>query len=146
VGGALRPDCFFRAALRAPTRPQQNISHVHTKKSCAISFSAFRGAKNFPVKKIFVHISCAPARRIFRGEIDSPKYSFAHPAEFARRVYMSTQKVTENLQNSSALHLTVISTIPIGCGQGSGHPHPVVVDNVLESFGNFVSPRLFPRL
>jgi len=65
--------------------------------------------------------------------------------EFAPPTSLSTQKVTENLQNLTALHLTVISAIPIGCGQGSGHPHPVVVDNVLESFGNFISPELFAR-
>jgi hypothetical protein len=58
---------------------------------------------------------------------------------------LSTQKVTENLQKLTAFYLTVICTIPIGCGQGSGHPHPVVVDNVSGSFGNFVSPWLFDR-
>jgi hypothetical protein len=58
---------------------------------------------------------------------------------------VSTKKVTENLQTFTDFYLTVICTIPIGCGQGSGHPHPVVVDNVLESFGNFISPGLFAR-
>jgi hypothetical protein len=58
---------------------------------------------------------------------------------------LSTQKVTENLQNAREFYLTVPEAIPISCGQGSGHPHPVVVDNVLGSFGKFVSPVLFDR-
>jgi hypothetical protein len=42
--------------------------------------------------------------------------------------------------------LTGFGAIPISCGQGSGHPHPVVVDNVSGSFGNFMSPGSFCRL
>jgi hypothetical protein len=60
-------------------------------------------------------------------------------------ILMSTQKVTEKLRSRSGIQLTVISAIPIGCGQGSGHPHPVVVDNVSGSFGKFCSPALFGR-
>jgi hypothetical protein len=58
---------------------------------------------------------------------------------------LSTQKVTENLQKRPDFYLTVHPPIPISCGQGSGHPHPVVVDNVSGSFGKFCSPALFGR-
>jgi len=100
---------------------------------------------NFPVKKIFVRIPRASPRRVFRGEIDPRAFLSGRADEFAPGVSLSTQKVTENLQNSAALHLTVNSAIPIGCGQGSGHPHPVVVDNVLGSFSKFYSLPLFGR-
>jgi hypothetical protein len=58
---------------------------------------------------------------------------------------LSTKKITEFLLGPMDFYLTVPESIPISCGQGSGRPHPVVVDNVLGSFGNLVSPELFSR-
>jgi hypothetical protein len=78
-------------------------------------------------------------------KIESRRKFLARANELAPTISLSTQKVTENLQNPSCLHLTVISAIPIGCGQGSGHPHPVVVDNVLGSSSKFSSLLLFGR-
>jgi hypothetical protein len=137
-----RPACaknaFLRRRKKIFTAPQKNLRPFPRR--------IFSRREKFPVKKIFVPVPLARRRSVFRGEIDYPKIYFVGSDEFVLPFSLSTQKVTENLQIGTALHLTVISAIPIGCGQGSGHPHPVVVDNVLESFGNFVSPRLFPRL
>jgi hypothetical protein len=58
---------------------------------------------------------------------------------------MSTKKVTGNYQNPPEFCLTGYPPISISCGQGSGHPHPVVVDNVLGSFSKFCSLTLFGR-
>src|SRR4051812_1757494 len=102
------------------------------KNSALIPHRIFSRREKFPVKKIFVLLPYADRSCLFRGEIDYPKIYFVGPHEFVPPFSLSTQKVTENLQIRTALHLTVISAIPIGCGQGSGHPHPVVVDNVLE--------------
>jgi len=148
VGGASRPDSSppLRALSFGPLPAQKNISTPARKKIPPHFHSQiFSRRQKFPVKKIFVPVPYACRHWVFRGEIDSPKIYFERWAEFAPPISLSTQKVTENLQNLTPLHLTVISAIPIGCGQGSGHPHPVVVDNVLESFGNFISPGLFAR-
>ncbi len=59
---------------------------------------------------------------------------------------LSIKKVTENLQNPPLIYLTEFGAVPITGGQGSGHPHPVVVDNVLGSCGNLMSPAAFCRL
>jgi hypothetical protein len=53
------------------------------------------------------------------------------------RVFVVQQKLTQNLQIRLLIYLTENGEISISCGQGSAHPHPVVVDNVLGSFGNF---------
>ena len=82
------------------------------------------------------------------SEEKSPSRAFFAAANHLREVVtmLSTQKVTENLQKPPLIYLTGFGAVPISCGQGSGHPHPVVVDNVLGSFGNLVSPEAFSRL
>jgi hypothetical protein len=96
--------------------------------------------ENFPVKKIFGPIVMRPPKCIPRVKTFQPSARKFNPT-----ISLSTQKVTENLQKRREFCLTVPEAIPISCGQGSGHPHPVVVDNVLGSFGKFVSPALFDR-
>jgi hypothetical protein len=82
------------------------------------------------------------------SEGKSTARAFFMPAKTRREAvtFMSTQKVTENFQIQPLISLTGYNAIPISCGQGSGHPHPVVVDNVSGSFGNFMSPGSFCRL
>jgi len=82
------------------------------------------------------------------SEEKSPVRRFFSPPQHRHVVVtmLSTQKVTENYQNQPLIYLTGYQAIPISCGQGSGHPHPVVVDNVSGSFGNLVSPGSFCRL
>ncbi len=82
------------------------------------------------------------------SEEKSPSRAFFATAKHRREVVtmLSTQKVTENLQKPPLICLTGVGAVPISCGQGSGHPHPVVVDNVSGSFGNLVSPEAFCRL
>jgi len=136
------------APILIPTRHSPKIFPTARQKNPRAPFSSenFTPPQNFPVKKIFVRNPFASPRRVFRGEIDSLRKYFQRAAEFVPAFTLSTPKVTENLQRLIDFYLTVICAIPIGCGQGSGHPHPVVVDNVLESFGNFHSPGLFARL
>jgi hypothetical protein len=74
---------------------------------------------------------------VFRGEIAARANFRARAAKSWPPFLLSTPKMTENLQKLPEFYLTVICAIPIGCGQGSGHPHPVVVDNVLGSSNKF---------
>ena len=60
--------------------------------------------------------------------------------------FVVQQKLTQNFQIRLLIYLTEKGQISISCGQGSAHPHPVVVDNVLGSFGNFMWPEAFFRL
>jgi hypothetical protein len=78
-------------------------------------------------------------RNVSSGFFLAPKYG--RPAD----AWLSTQKIAENSQNPPLICLTELWPISISCGQGSGHPHPVVVDNVSGSFGNLVSPETFRR-
>lgn len=100
----------------------------------------------FRVKKIF-------ARRPPRARFAFSEEKSRHAGFFSRAptrrnapTGMSTQKVTENYQIPPLMSLTGYNPISISCGQGSGHPHPVVVDNVSGSFGNLMSPEAFCRL
>ena len=99
----------------------------------------------FPSRK-YLCISPAAGEKSFSEEktTDAQKY-FAPKPKHGAINSLSTKKVTGNYQNPPEFCLTGYDPISISCGQGSGHPHPVVVDNVLESFGNFPSPRLFAR-
>ena len=102
-------------------------------------------AANFRVKNIFVPPRGPRIFAVFRGEMPPRRKYFKK--NFARDagLGLSTQKLTEYFQKRPLICLTEIGPVPISCGQGSGHPHPVVVDNVLGSFGNLVSPALFDR-
>jgi hypothetical protein len=100
----------------------------------------------FASRKYLSRARPAGVSRFSEGK--SPFRAFFVPATHRREAVtmLSTQKVTENLQKPSLICLTGFGAVPISCGQGSGHPHPVVVDNVLESNGNLVSPEAFSRL
>ncbi|HEY0864605.1 MAG TPA: hypothetical protein VGD97_10915 [Lacunisphaera sp.] len=121
------------------------------------AFLFFRAKNIFPLKnahdseffasrKFLSGARFAPTRRF--SEEKRPVVAFFHPTDHRREVasMLSTQKVTENYQIQPLIYLTGYPAIPISCGQGSGHPHPVVVDNVSGSFGNLVSPGSFCRL
>jgi hypothetical protein len=99
----------------------------------------------FPSRK-YLHISPAGRAHRFSEEKSASraKYFLRQPKHEAISC-LSTKKVTGNFQNPPEFCLTGYGPISISCGQGSGHPHPVVVDNVLGSFGNLVSPALFDR-
>jgi hypothetical protein len=118
--------------------------------ACVVAgiFSSEKCARleNFRVKKIFAHGARRTSREVFRGKTDVrgifPEKN--QPVETAPA--LSTIKVTENFHFPPLICLTGLGPVSISCGQGSGHPHPVVVDNVSGSFGNFRSPRSFCRL
>jgi len=57
--------------------------------------------ENFPVKKIFVRDPQPRRRCVFRGKTGSPANFTKRADEFAPPISLSTQKVTENLQNLS---------------------------------------------
>lgn len=124
---ALRGFLFFRA---------KNISPLKTA----------HDAEFFASRKYLSSARFAPTRRF--SEEKRPVAAFFSPPDHHREAVtmLSTQKVTENYQIQPLIYLTGYQAIPISCGQGSGHPHPVVVDNVSGSFGNLVSPESFCRL
>jgi hypothetical protein len=103
-------------------------------------------AEFFASRKYLSGARFAPTRRF--SEEKRPVAAFFSPPDHRREAVtmLSTQKVTENYQIQPLIYLTGYQAIPISCGQGSGHPHPVVVDNVSGSFGNLVSPGSFCRL
>jgi hypothetical protein len=120
-------------------------------------FQACVAAGNFPsenrrrceklrVKKIFGRIASGLARAGFRGKTDRRAFSFKNISSREAAPGLSNTKMTENLQKLPLIQLTEIRPVSISCGQGSGHPHPVVVDNVSGSFGNLASPTAFCRL
>lgn len=95
-----------------------------------------RRSVDFIVKKIFVRVSQLGILSVPRAKTRrAHEISHAKPRGKSMPA-LSTQKLTENFQDITLICLTVYSAIPISCGQGSGHPHPVVVDNVSGSFGN----------
>jgi hypothetical protein len=99
----------------------------------------------FPSRK-YLHISPAGRASRFSEEKSAPRANyFLRKPKHEAISCLSTKKVTGNFQNPPEFCLTGYGPISISCGQGSGHPHPVVVDNVLGSFGNLVSPGLFDR-
>jgi hypothetical protein len=114
-------------------------------------------AGNFFPRKILHVAEIFPSRRISPPAAETTAWPFSEGKPGPRVIRfpfwckswepnsLSTQKVTENLQIAPEFNLTDPKPIPISCGQGSGHPHPVVVDNVSGSFGNLVSPWLFDR-
>ncbi len=121
------------------------------------AFLFFRAKNIFPLKiahdaeffasrKYLSGTRFAPTRRF--SEEKRPAAVFFNPPDHRREVVtmLSTQKVTENYQIQPLIYLTGHNPIPISCGQGSGHPHPVVVDNVSGSCGNLMSPERFCRL
>jgi hypothetical protein len=123
----VRPFLFFRAKNIFP------LKNAHD-------------AKFFASRKYLSAARFAPAGRFSEGK--RPVAAFFSPPDHRREAVtmLSTQKVTENYQIQPLIYLTGHQAIPISCGQGSGHPHPVVVDNVSGSFGNFMSPGSFCRL
>ncbi|HQY06360.1 MAG TPA: hypothetical protein PLQ52_09870 [Lacunisphaera sp.] len=74
-----------------------------------------------------------------------PVFSFPLKQGLEAAASLSIKKIAENSRNPPLICLTGHGPISISCGQGSGHPHPVVVDNVSGSFGNLVSPEAFRR-
>jgi len=105
-----------------------------------------RDAKFFASRK---YLCRAPPRAsgVFQSENRAIALFFARSLHRHEAVtLLSIPKITENYQNQPLMYLTGYQAIPISCGQGSGHPHPVVVDNVSGSFGNLVSPGSFCRL
>jgi len=98
------------------------------------------------VKKIFGRIASAPALAVFRGKSGRRSFSFRNIPPREAAPGLSNTKMTENFQKRPLIYLTGFQPVPISCGQGSGHPHPVVVDNVSGSFGNLASPMAFCRL
>jgi len=93
-------------------------------------------AVNFRVKKIFVRAARRAVHAIPRGKTGARGiFSGKNPAREAVAT-LSTKKVAENFQNPPLICLTGLGAVSISGGQGSGHPHPVVVDNVSGSFGN----------
>jgi len=139
--------------------PQLGDSHRHsrkrrtrTRRSKQFSRQRLFSSQNpdrlkiFRVMKIFALFALAIVIVLFRGK--SPVCGFFPHQNCPRAAVLSlsTTKLTENFRKQPLNLLTVPKAIPISCGQGSGHPHPVVVDNVLGSFGNLVSPDAFYRL
>ena len=118
---------FFRAKNISPLKIAHDAEFFASRKY--LSVARFASTGRFSEEK-------RPAVAFF--------YSPHHRREAAP--VLSTQKVTENYQIQPLIYLTGYQAIPISCGQGSGHPHPVVVDNVSGSFGNLVSPGSFCRL
>jgi hypothetical protein len=120
-------------------------------------FQACAGAGNFPSEKCarirdsrvkikFVRAGPRAGRAVFRGKTAARGiFRRKNPPREARAT-LSTKKVTENFQNRPLIYLTGLGAVSISCGQGSGHPHPVVVDNVSGSFGNLASPGSSCRL
>jgi hypothetical protein len=92
---------------------------------------------------------CAPVPLIqiglFQRRNVLPGLFFSPETGARSRCFIVHQKIAENSQNPPLICLTGHGAISISCGQGSGHPHPVVVDNVSGSFGNLVSPEAFRR-
>jgi hypothetical protein len=124
------PSRIFQACARRAISPSENCARFLF----------------FHVKKIFVRRRLRAFFPVFRGENRAAIFFPRKKTRREARPELSTKKVTENLQKPSVFYLTEPKAIPISCGQGSGHPHPVVVDNVSGSFGNLSSPESFCRL
>jgi hypothetical protein len=148
-GTALRPFLLCRTHSPGPRSP---VTNPHAR-----SFLFFRAKNISPLKnahdsEFFAsrkYLSDTRFARVSRfSEEKSPDSAFFVPGKHRRGVVtmLSTPKMTENFQIQPLIYLTGYQAIPISCGQGSGHPHPVVVDNVSGSFGNLVSPEAFCRL
>jgi hypothetical protein len=132
--------------------PSRSASHTRAKKFFVSRAEKIFTRKNRHEAEIFAsrkYLCDLHRAFVFRfSEEKSRHRAFFHQARVHRecRTAMSTSKVTENFQFPPLMSLTGYNPISISCGQGSGHPHPVVVDNVSGSFGNFMSPGSFCRL
>jgi hypothetical protein len=133
-----------RNALRAaPFRPRARFYFFRAKNISPLGNA--HDSKFFASRKYLSGARFA-SMRCFSEEKRPVAVFFSAPDHRHESVTMlSTQKVTENYQIQPLIYLTGYPAIPISCGQGSGHPHPVVVDNVLESFSNLVSLDAFCR-
>jgi hypothetical protein len=103
-------------------------------------------SRKFRVKKIFDCVSSGAVQAVFRGKPGRRGFFSENISSREADAGLSNTKMTENLQKLPLIELTEFRPVPISCGQGSGHPHPVVVDNVSGSFGNLASPTAFCRL
>ena len=145
--------CYFsRHSKKPPT-----IYEYSTSARTLIFYAAKYFLSDFFLKKISRETFFSTSRKYFLLFLPWPSPRFSEEktvfwflfkknnSEDSRVFHVHTKKSLIFIFLHQYL-LTRFRAIPISCGQGSGHPHPVVVDNVLGGFGDWVSPEAFGRL